>query len=190
MPYKCLFTIGIDPITLHTKNNSSNAMGKKQIGKQVREARIKKGLTQTELAYKCNLDIRTIQRIESCKVIPRFYTIQIINDALNIGNLAPRDDMEKEKLKTFRKLFLKRKKIRKITFFFIMFLMLLVLTTFPSMKLFGIPKQVWGPYFYIIIMIHLIVIAFTWRCPGCNGLLGDVFKIRYCGKCGLQLYDD
>ena len=52
------------------------------ISQQIKAARQSKGLTQAQLAEKCNLDIRTIQRIESGMVKPRFYTIDLINKAL------------------------------------------------------------------------------------------------------------
>ena len=57
-------------------------MNKKDLGRQIKEVRTQNGLTQESLAQKCNLDIRTIQRIESGVVMPRFYTIQIINKVL------------------------------------------------------------------------------------------------------------
>jgi len=49
-----------------------------ELGKQILELRENKGLTQRELAEKCNLSLRTIQRIESTKVMPRSYTIKLI----------------------------------------------------------------------------------------------------------------
>lgn len=51
-------------------------------GTQLIEIRNAKGLTQEELAEKCNISARTIQRIESGKVQPRAYTIKVISEAL------------------------------------------------------------------------------------------------------------
>lgn len=53
-------------------------------GEKVKNARILRGLTQDELATKCKLGLRTIQRIEGNEVKSRFYTVKIICDELNI----------------------------------------------------------------------------------------------------------
>jgi len=53
-------------------------MKQPELGKQILELRENKGLTQSELAEKCNLSLRTIQRIESAEVMPRNYTIKLI----------------------------------------------------------------------------------------------------------------
>ncbi len=50
-------------------------MQQPEIGRNIKEARLNLGLTQIQLADKCRLDIRTIQRIETGKVNPRFYTL-------------------------------------------------------------------------------------------------------------------
>ncbi|MGE5943579.1 MAG: WG repeat-containing protein, partial [Flavobacteriales bacterium] len=47
------------------------------------EVRKQKGLTQADVAEKCNVTIRTIQRIESGVVAPRSSTIKIISEALD-----------------------------------------------------------------------------------------------------------
>lgn len=46
------------------------------------EIRKAKGLTQEEVAEKCKITVRTIQRIESGIVKPRAFTIKIISDSL------------------------------------------------------------------------------------------------------------
>jgi transcriptional regulator with XRE-family HTH domain len=51
-------------------------------GKKLVEVRKAKGLTQEEVAEKCKITVRTIQRIESGIVNPRAFTIKIISDAL------------------------------------------------------------------------------------------------------------
>lgn len=51
-------------------------MKQPELGKKILELRHSKGLTQNELAEKCNLSIRTIQRIELGEVIPRSFTIK------------------------------------------------------------------------------------------------------------------
>ncbi len=58
-------------------------MKQPQLGKKISELRLAKGLTQTELADKCNLSLRTIQRIETTEVTPRSYTLKLIFKSLN-----------------------------------------------------------------------------------------------------------
>ncbi len=53
------------------------------LGKKVLELRKAKGLTQSELVEKCNITIRTLQRIESGEVTPRAYTIKAIFEVLD-----------------------------------------------------------------------------------------------------------
>ena len=53
-------------------------------GTVIKELRIKKGLTQEELADKTELSARTIQRIENGEVDPRAYSLQMIAKALDV----------------------------------------------------------------------------------------------------------
>jgi len=53
------------------------------LGRRILELRTEKGLTQEELVEKCNISVRTIQRIESGEVTPRSYTIKSILAALD-----------------------------------------------------------------------------------------------------------
>lgn len=55
-----------------------------ETGKQIKELRIKKGMTQEDLADKTELSARTIQRIENGEVDPRAYTLQMIAKALDV----------------------------------------------------------------------------------------------------------
>jgi transcriptional regulator with XRE-family HTH domain len=54
-------------------------------GDKVARLRSQKGMTQKELADLCNVDIRTIQRIESGEVEPRTYTIKLLANALAVA---------------------------------------------------------------------------------------------------------
>ncbi len=157
---------------------------------QLSSARRQLGLTQAELADKCNLNIRTIQRIESGEVIPRLYTIRIINDALGAHLSLPHDEgAEDEQIAGYREAFRRRKIVRAATFSTAMILMITIaLLGFPTWELFGVPKRIWAPFFYLLMFAHIIGIALTWRCPGCNSLLGDVFNTRFCSHCGLRFY--
>lgn len=53
-------------------------MEQPELGKKILALRLAKGLTQNELADKCNISLRTIQRIESADVTPRSFTIKVI----------------------------------------------------------------------------------------------------------------
>jgi transcriptional regulator with XRE-family HTH domain len=53
-------------------------MEKLGFGIKLVEIRKAKGLTQEEVAEKCKITVRTIQRIESGIVNPRAFTIKII----------------------------------------------------------------------------------------------------------------
>jgi transcriptional regulator with XRE-family HTH domain len=58
-------------------------MKQPELGRKIAELRKAKGLTQEELVEKCNLNVRTLQRIESGEVTPRNYTIKSIFAALD-----------------------------------------------------------------------------------------------------------
>lgn len=58
-------------------------MKQPDLGKKITELRLAKGLTQAELAQKCHLNLRTIQRIESAEVTPRSYTVKLIFQCLD-----------------------------------------------------------------------------------------------------------
>ncbi len=57
-------------------------MNQPDLGLKVAELRQQKGLTQEQLAERCEISPRTIQRIESGEVDPRAYTLQCLSDAL------------------------------------------------------------------------------------------------------------
>lgn len=60
-----------------------SVMKQPELGKKIIELRKSKGLTQEELVEKCNLNVRTLQRIESGEVNPRDYTKKSIFAALD-----------------------------------------------------------------------------------------------------------
>jgi len=57
-------------------------MKQPELGHKILELRKAKGFTQEELVERCNINVRTIQRIEAGEVTPRSYTIKSIMDAL------------------------------------------------------------------------------------------------------------
>jgi len=69
-------------------------MKQPHLGNKISELRLAKGLTQSELAEKCHLSLRTIQRIESAEVTPRSYSVKLIfknldYDAFNSTDKPP-----------------------------------------------------------------------------------------------------
>lgn len=78
-----------------------------EIGQIIKEARLNSGLTQIQLAEKCRLNIRTVQRIETGKVIPRFYTLQLINEVLGT-NFPPKSNNIGESSKNIEQITWKR----------------------------------------------------------------------------------
>lgn len=62
-------------------------MNQPEFGHELVKIRKAKGLTQSELAEKCNVSKRTIQRIEAGLVIPRSFTIKTLSDALDFDFL-------------------------------------------------------------------------------------------------------
>lgn len=58
-------------------------MNQPDLGKRIAELRKAKGMTQEELVDICNLNVRTLQRIESGEVTPRAYTLRMIFSALD-----------------------------------------------------------------------------------------------------------
>ncbi|HEX2396375.1 MAG TPA: helix-turn-helix transcriptional regulator [Bacteroidales bacterium] len=70
-----------------------NTMKQPELGKRISELRKGKGLTQEELVEKCNISVRTIQRIENGEVMPRSYTIKTILAALDYDlNMIPEEN--------------------------------------------------------------------------------------------------
>jgi transcriptional regulator with XRE-family HTH domain len=57
-------------------------MKQPELGRKIAELRKSKGLTQEELVERCNLSVRTLQRIENGEVIPRSHTLRVILAAL------------------------------------------------------------------------------------------------------------
>ena len=53
-------------------------------GQLIKELRLKKGMTQEDLAAKTYISARTIQRIENDEVDPRAYSLKIIAAALDV----------------------------------------------------------------------------------------------------------
>ncbi|WP_296705164.1 helix-turn-helix transcriptional regulator [Algoriphagus sp.] len=72
-------------------------MKQPELGKKISEMRKAKGLTQEELVEMCNLNVRTIQRIEAGEVTPRSYTIKALFEALGIRENYETREVENKK---------------------------------------------------------------------------------------------
>jgi transcriptional regulator with XRE-family HTH domain len=72
-------------------------MKQPELGRKISELRKEKGLTQEELVDKCNISVRTLQRIESGEVTPRSYTVKTILAALeyDLSKISDNEDNNK-----------------------------------------------------------------------------------------------
>lgn len=69
-------------------------MKQPELGSKIASLRKKKGLTQEELVDLCNINVRTIQRIEAGEVTPRNTTIKLILEALGYDfNLIEQEEI-------------------------------------------------------------------------------------------------
>ena len=71
-------------------------MNQPQLGLKVSELRQQKGLTQEQLAERCEISARTVQRIESGEVEPRAYTLHCLGEALDFDfgeEAAPNENL-------------------------------------------------------------------------------------------------
>lgn len=129
-------------------------MKQQALGIKLAELRKAKGLTQENLVAKCNINVRTLQRIEAGEVLPRSYTLQAILAVLEVDYAAfisqfdlsneMRDDMAVKKQRfSFRTLAGK--------WSFAVYIMLLLV--FGLLIKFGLP---W--YFYIMPALVIFLI--------------------------------
>ncbi len=68
------------------ENKNPFIMKQPELGQKILELRKSQGLTQEELVEKCNINVRTIQRIEAGEVTPRSYTVKSILEALEVDS--------------------------------------------------------------------------------------------------------
>ena len=69
-------------------------MNQPDLGLKVNELRQQKGFTQEQLAEKCEVSPRTIQRIEGGEVDPRSYTLQCLSNSLEFDFLKENSENE------------------------------------------------------------------------------------------------
>ena len=66
------------------ENKKLFIMKQPALGKKISDLRKQQGLTQEELVERCNINVRTIQRIEAGEVTPRSYTLRNILQVLGV----------------------------------------------------------------------------------------------------------
>src|SRR5690606_4394578 len=66
------------------EDSEIKTMKQPELGRKITLLRKEKGLTQEELVERCNLSVRTLQRIEAGEVTPRIYTIKLIIEVLEL----------------------------------------------------------------------------------------------------------
>jgi len=76
------------------------SMKQPELGIRIAELRKEKGITQEELALKCNINVRTIQRIETGSVTPRSFTLNLIYACLDF-KIEEKSDINKFKIRVF-----------------------------------------------------------------------------------------
>ena len=71
-------------------------MKQPELGRKILELRKQKGFTQEELVEQCNINVRTIQRIEAGEVTPRSFTLKTILNVLgeDLENLQESEPSE------------------------------------------------------------------------------------------------
>lgn len=107
-------------------------MNQPELGKKILELRLAKGLTQTELAEKSKVSLRTIQRIELAEVTPRSYSIKSIFLVLEFDFYNSVVPINNEKTSSFKNwiinLFnLKKHTMKKLSFLTILFIIAFLL---------------------------------------------------------------
>lgn len=72
-----------------------------KIGEHIKDIRVSKGLTQSELSERSGVALRTIQRIEKNEVTPSIYSLNAIGEALNVNlnEVSFRDNEKKFEFK-------------------------------------------------------------------------------------------
>src|SRR5690554_833768 len=142
-------------------------MKQPELGHKILELRKAKGLTQEELVERCNINVRTIQRIEAGEVTPRSYTIKSIMDALEYDFSSIVIDNENEEGKKPYEDKPKDRRYLKTAFFagIIYFMLALVEGIVDFLPAFNDPGDVLMlGYWYAVIKISVIITyaVFMW----------------------------
>lgn len=88
----------------------------------------------------------------------------------------------------FKRLFSKRRR-RQLLLAVPLFLLIIAMAVQRDSPnpILGIPPEVYGPAFLVLVVAALIFSFMNWRCPACKGYLGKAISPRFCSKCGVVL---
>jgi transcriptional regulator with XRE-family HTH domain len=64
-----------------------------QIGRLIKQSRIKKGYTQQQVADMTQLSLRSVQRIEKGEVMPRQYSLDVLSNQLEFAPIIIEDEL-------------------------------------------------------------------------------------------------
>lgn len=162
-------------------------MKQPELGRKISELRKAKGLTQEELVEKCNIGVRTIQRIEAGEVTPRSYTIKTILAALDydIKFISEDEDKLDTFIKWLKRLFLidvnlnepSEYFVKQLNIAWVVGLVYFILGFFESIGdyyLYDKDMMIFSKGFYVFIKIA-VLITFTYFQRGFI-LIGGLFK--------------
>jgi len=164
-------------------------MKQPELGRKISELRKAKGLTQEELVEKCNIGVRTIQRIEAGEVTPRSYTIKAILAALECDlryiSVEDEEGIADKLIKGLKRLFLidvdmnesSVYLIKQLNIAWVLGLVSFVLGFFESVGDYYLYKEdrlVFNTVFYICIKVAVLVTSIYFQ----RGfiLIGGLFK--------------
>lgn len=130
------------------------------IGDQIRLLRQQKNLSQAELAFKCNIHLRNIQRIERNDIVPRVFNLRVIGEILEIELISKQDaKAESAQITKYRLIYKRIKRTRLVTICFAIFLLISAFVLMIS----GIPKVYWAPFLYFFFFVDFIIVGMVWR---------------------------
>lgn len=150
-------------------------MKQPDLGKKLTELRKAKGLTQEEVVERCNISVRTIQRIENGEVEPRSFTIRTILSALGYEfedvfsqEQAETEQNSREENRSSHKEVTVTKDVTNQLNGALLFGIVYLLLTFPEAyaeyKKFDDGTTVFGSMWYTVLKVGLLIssIIFQW----------------------------
>lgn len=144
------------------------------LGQKILEWRKAKGLTQEEVVERCNINVRTIQRIEAGEVTPRSFTVKAILEVLEVNPEEVKNlQLEKEEVSQPSNL---NSWLRFSFIAGIIYLILAIVESVIDFQLF-IEKSSFSAgfgYFYTILKMSVLVFFFLFT--GAFYKLGEAFS--------------
>ena len=142
-----------------------------ELSKRIKELRIKKGLTQTDLSEKSGVSLRTVQRIENDEVSPSMYSLKKISKVLD------------EDLNSFDNTVPNKKPISRKTYGFTLFGILSLITVFYFSSLKKLPPppvDYWSQvYKELKTSDGGFIKYYDTNCYGSDGTDCDIIVLKY-----------